>query len=115
MFSFDKYKKRYLLQFLLDVGLTCLAIGWVVFCRLNQFHEGNNVWILVALAFWGLLRLAVLINWLGKSIVIRNVWLSIFSGFHLIILGACLWWALFLGMIFSGMLGITPDGTEHRY
>lgn len=115
MFSFDKYKKRYFLQFFLDIGLTCLAVGWIVFCRLKQFNTEYIFWVLGSLAVLGLLRLAVLINWLIKAIAIRNVRLSLFSGFHLIVLGVCLWWALFLGMIFSGIIGITPDGTENGH
>lgn len=78
MFSFDKYKKRYLLQFFLDIGLTCLAVGWIVFCRLKQFNTEYIFWVLGSLVVLGLFRLAVLINWLIKAIAIRNVRLSLF-------------------------------------
>ncbi|MBP6811896.1 MAG: hypothetical protein KA138_10275, partial [Saprospiraceae bacterium] len=115
MFSFEKYRKRYLLQLFLDIGFTCsVALLAVLFSR-NDFQADYFIWTLGSLVFLGLLRLAVLLNWLLRSIVLRNVWLSIFSGFHLVILGVCLWWALFVAMIFAGMIGITQDGTEYRY
>lgn len=115
MFSFEKYRKRYLFQFFCDLGLTCLVVFIAVYFNRNEALKGCFFWALGLLLFLGLLRLAVLLNWLLRSIMLRNLWLSIFSVFHLAILGVCLWWGMFLLLIVAGIIGITPDGTERRY
>jgi len=114
MFSFEKYRKRYLLQFFLDIVLTCSAALLAVLFSRNEFQADYFIRAIGLLLFLGLLRLAILLNWLLRSILLRNIWLCIFSGFHVVILGVCLWWGLFLAMAFAGVLGQTLDGTEHR-
>lgn len=115
MFSFEKYRKRYLLQFFLDLWFSCLIVLLAVCFNRNEALTGCFFGALGLLLFLGLLRLAVLLNWLLRSIMLRNLWLSIFSGIHLVVLGGCLWWGLFLALAFAGGIGITLDGTEHRY
>ncbi len=112
MFSYIKYRKRFLLHFLLDL----LFVGAItvyelyLLCHKPMFKEAIFFNILIVMVVFGALRLAVLVNWLVKSIVVRNTWLSIFSAFHLVILGTGLWWSIFFIMLFSGAVGITPDG-----
>lgn len=71
--------------------------------------------VLKILLIFGSIRLVILLTWVFKSIYSQNLWLSIFSLLHLLILCTCLWWAFFGLLISAGMSGITPDGTEHRY
>lgn len=116
MLSFEKYRRWYLLEFLIDIGISCITACVFFLCftqhvPLGRYFSG----ILTVVLLFGVFRLVLLLKWLLRSLVLRYVWLSIFSGIHLIILSVCLWWTLFFLMLFSGIIGITPDGTEHRY
>lgn len=115
MFSFETYRKRCLLQFFLDIGAICILLGIVLYLQYQHLLSlGLYFCGALTVLLFGYLRVVVLANWLFKSIFLRNLWLGLFSGFHLLILGICLWWGSFAVMLFAGIIGITPDGTEHR-
>ncbi|MBP6811724.1 MAG: hypothetical protein KA138_09400 [Saprospiraceae bacterium] len=62
MFSFETYRKRYLLQFFLDIGFTCPAALLAFLFSRNEFQTDYFIWTIGLLLFLGLFRLAILLN-----------------------------------------------------
>lgn len=116
MFSFETYKKHYLQQFFLDLGIVALLAAVILYFRFKQQVPLDEFYLfsLKLLLVFSLLRIGMLMVWLGKSMLQRNWWMSLFSGVHIIVFGAAIWGILFLALLLAGLIGITLDGTEHQ-
>lgn len=115
MFSFEKYRRHYILQFFYDVciiGFLALLALFTIW-NFQRWADKYWIWIVFALFIYGIFRCITLFIWLVKSLLIRNSRL-IFITFTSLLLFVSLLFAM-LNISMLGIYGITPDGTEHRY
>lgn len=64
---------------------------------------------------YGFIRLLALLIWAIKFFLKKRLGIGLIAIVHFFILGNFVYWSFFLVMIFSGIFGVTLDGTEHRY
>jgi hypothetical protein len=115
MFSFIKYPKRYLLQFLLDVFIIGFMAISAAFIALNHQKWDDEYWLWLAFSFLSYVatRCVTLVIWLIKSIAIRHIRLIIITVTNLTLLVGLSWAASYLVLL--GIVGLTQDGMEHSY
>lgn len=116
MFSFQKYRHNGWLQALLDVGFIGLNAGLCLWISRNQqqWDDQYLLWPLLILPSYAVIRGGTLVVWLIKAIDLRRMRLVAGILAHLLLLVVIAWVALSLMVLFSGMAGVTPDGTEAR-
>lgn len=115
MFSFEKYRRHFLLQFLLDVCIIGIVTIFAVFTVWNQQKWDDKYWFWLVFTFlsYGVIRGIILFVWLAKSVALCHIRLISIIIVNLVLLGSLIFATLSITML--GISGITPEGTEHRY
>ncbi len=96
MYSFDKYRKYFFFQLILDVSLVVAMSGIIVYvCRNSQKWDDNYfVWILALVLIFSLLRMFTLLLWTMKFFLSKKIWIGIVAIIHFFILGICVYGSL---------------------